>query len=203
MPTSLNSAHYQGVIFDLDNTLVSSTLNFTQIKQAINCPTNIDVLAYIESLNTQDAREAMNTVLEFEHADAEQAKPMPGVQACLAMLKKQGIKLAVVTRNCRHAAQIKLQKTGLEFDIVLSRDDAPAKPDPTALLFVAEQWGYTPKQCIYVGDYLYDIQAADNANMSSCLYTPDGIPEYAHKARYVMAHFDQLHGLIHKGAASF
>jgi len=48
---------------------------------------------------------------------------------------------------------------------VLTRECAPAKPDPTALLMIAEQWQIAPTQCLYVGDYIYDQLAAEKAGM--------------------------------------
>ncbi|ALO43897.1 HAD family hydrolase [Pseudoalteromonas phenolica] len=193
--TAVN-ANYQGVIFDLDNTLVSSSLNFKHIRDEIGCTEHTDLLTYIEQLPEVEAQAAMDIVLSHEYQDAESAVLMPGVVECLAALAEQNIKMAVVTRNCQHAAQLKLAKTGLEFDIVLTRDDAPAKPDPTALLQVADSWQVNPSQCIYVGDFLFDIQAADNAQMDSCLYIIDACPDYADTATYTIEHFSQLTKLV-------
>ena len=193
--TAVN-ANYQGVIFDLDNTLVSSSLNFKHIRAEIGCTEHTDLLTYIEQLPEVEAQAAMNIVLSYEYQDAESAVLMPGVVECLAALAEQNIKMAVVTRNCQHAAQLKLAETGLEFDIVLTRDDAPAKPDPTALLQVADSWQVNPSQCIYVGDFLFDIQAADNAQMDSCLYILDARPDYADTATHTIEHFSQLTKLV-------
>jgi HAD superfamily hydrolase (TIGR01509 family) len=196
MPNHNAHARYQGVIFDLDNTLVSSSLNFKQIRAEIGCTEHDDLLSYIEQLPEQQAKAAMDIVLNHEYQDAESAMLMPGVQACLAEFSKQNIKMAVVTRNCQHAAQLKLAKTALNFDLVLTRDDAPAKPDPTALLQVVKQWQLMPKDCIYVGDFLFDIQAAQNANMDSCLYIIDVRPDYADTATHNIEHFSQLTKLV-------
>ena len=51
---------------------------------------------------------------------------------------------------------------------------------------------------IYVGDYLYDIQAAHNAKMRACLYAPDATltPAYAEQADFVIHAFDELVSLI-------
>lgn len=193
--TETNS-NYQGVIFDLDNTLVSSSLDFKHIRAEIGCTEHTDLLTYIEQLPETEAKDAMDIVLNHEYRDAESAVLMPGVVECLSALAEQNIKMAVVTRNCQHAAQVKLDKTGLKFDIVLTRDNAPAKPDPTALLQVANSWQVAPSQCIYVGDFLYDIQAADNAQMDSCLYILDACPDYANTATHTIEHFSQLTKIV-------
>ena len=49
---------------------------------------------------------------------------------------------------------------------------------------------------IYVGDYLYDIQAAHNANMRACLYAPNETPPYADQADYVLHDFYDLVALV-------
>ena len=73
--------------------------------------------------------------------------------------------MAIVTRNCREATAIKLANNAIPIDIVLTREDAPAKPDPTALLMVARQWQLNAEDCLYVGDFIYDQLAAENAGM--------------------------------------
>lgn len=196
MTQTAAKANYQGVIFDLDNTLVSSSLNFKHIRAEIGCTEHIDLLTYIEQLPEAEAQAAMDIVLSHEYQDAESAVLMPGVVECLAALAEQNIKMAVVTRNCQHAAQLKLAKTALNFDLVLTRDDAPAKPDPTALLQVVKQWQLMPKDCIYVGDFLFDIQAAQNADMDSCLYILEARPDYADTATHSIEHFSQLTKLV-------
>ena len=40
-----------------------------------------------------------------------------------------------------------------------------AKPHPEPLLYAARKAGYTPDQCVYVGDDLRDIQSAHAAGM--------------------------------------
>jgi HAD superfamily hydrolase (TIGR01549 family) len=73
--------------------------------------------------------------------------------------------MAIVTRNCRQATAIKVANNSIPIDYVLTREDAPAKPDPTALLMVANTWQLQPEDCLYVGDFIYDQQAAENAGM--------------------------------------
>lgn len=81
---------------------------------------------------------------------------------------------------------------------VLTRSDAPAKPDPSALNAIATLWGMEQQHILYVGDYLYDIQAAHNANMRACLYAPSDIPAYANQADYIVKHFSELPRLINQ-----
>lgn len=187
----------KGVIFDLDGTLVSSELDFSLIKAQIGCPCEQDLLDYIAQLPSAYMREeAMNIVHQHELLDAQHAKMLPGVSEAVNALKAKNIPMAIVTRNFDKAAAIKLQNNQLPIEIVLTRSDAPAKPDPSALNNIATLWNMSPSNLLYVGDFLYDIQAAHNANMRACLYAPDVIPSYASQADYVLHDFTQLVTLI-------
>ena len=73
---------------------------------------------------------------------------------------------------------------------------AQAKPDPSALNAIATLWNINARNLLYVGDYLYDIQAAHNANMRACLYAPESTPAYADQADYVLHDFVELVTLV-------
>jgi len=187
----------KGVIFDLDGTLVSSELDFSLIKAQIGCPYEQDLLDYIAQLPSPYMREeAMNIVHQHELIDAQHARTLPGVTKTISALKARNIPMAIVTRNFNKAAAIKLQNNSLSIDTVLTRSDAPAKPDPSALNAIATLWNISPDNLLYVGDYLYDIQAAHNANMRACLYTGKAAPSYADQADYVLHDFIELIDLV-------
>ncbi|GAA59094.1 hypothetical protein P20652_0953 [Pseudoalteromonas sp. BSi20652] len=195
MTTQVEAIH--GVIFDLDGTLVSSELDFSLIKEQIGCPCDQDLLDYIAQLPSPYMREeAMNIVHQHELLDAQHASLLPGVLDAVDALKARGIPMAIVTRNFDKAAAIKLQNNPLPINTVLTRSDAPAKPDPSALNAIATLWHINASNLLYVGDYLYDIQAAHNANMRACLYAPDVTPAYADQADYVLHDFYELVGLV-------
>ncbi|MDM7862095.1 HAD-IA family hydrolase [Alteromonas sp. ASW11-36] len=164
----------QGVIFDLDGTLVESNLDFNAIRQAVGCPDGVDLLAYIDALPTPEARaRAHGIVLQHELDDAIHARWLTGARSFVESLVARNIPMAIVTRNCVAATQRKITQNAIPIQLVLTREDAPAKPDPTALLLIAERWQIPTEQLLYVGDYIYDEQAAANANMRFC-YSPFG-----------------------------
>lgn len=192
----------RGLIFDLDGTLVSSSLDFTRIRADIGCPKEKDVLTHISEMPREHRARAERIVAEHEQRDARQCECLPGVADSLQWLQAQGLHTAVVTRNSRRAASQKLQHAGLNFDQVLTREDAPPKPHPGALLQVAERWGLETSDCAYVGDFLYDVEAALAANMQAWLYSPSALPDYAYRAHVVLRHFEELPALVNRGLES-
>jgi HAD superfamily hydrolase (TIGR01509 family) len=195
MTTQVEAIH--GVIFDLDGTLVSSELDFSLIKAQIGCPDNEDLLDFIAQLPSPYMREeAMNIVHQHELLDAQHATLLPGVNEAIALLNERNIPMAIVTRNFDKAAALKLKNNPLPISTVLTRSDAPAKPDPSALNAIATLWNISADILLYVGDYLYDIQAAHNANMRACLYAPNETPPYADQADYVLHDFYDLVALV-------
>lgn len=156
----------KGVIFDLDGTLVESTLNFTQMRKDVGCPQNQDILEYIAALSCkQQQATAHNIILQHELEDAATASWLDIGKQMVQQVSECNLPMAIVTRNCRQATTIKLQRNNVPITLVLTREDAPPKPDPTALLMVANSWKIQPQDCLYVGDFIYDRIAAENAGM--------------------------------------
>ena len=162
----LNLSGIKGVIFDLDGTLVESSLNFTQIRIDVGCPQHEDILTFVDALSCATTKaNAHRTILQHELDDAQNAQWLPIGKAMVEKVQAYNLPMAIVTRNCRQATAIKLANNNIPIDYVLTREDAPAKPDPTALLMVANTWQLQPEDCLYVGDFIYDQQAAENAGM--------------------------------------
>lgn len=183
----------KGYIFDLDGTLVTSSLNFPWLRQQIGCPEGDDILAFTDALDDPYLKaRAIDIIEQHELEDAHTAGWMPGAQDLLSLLSKKNLPMAIVTRNFHEAAQIKLRNNAMPITQVITREHAPAKPDPTALLDIARDWRINTEELLYIGDFRYDIEAARNAGMRSCLYAPETLPDYAHQADYVIRHFDEL-----------
>lgn len=161
----MNLDGIKGVIFDLDGTLVESQLNFSAIREQIGCSKSEDILEFVDKLPDHEKAHANAVILQHEIADAENAKWLDIGKQMVQKAQANNLPMAIVTRNCTKATNIKIHNNQIPIDLVLTREDAPAKPDPTALLQIAEQWQLQPEECLYVGDYIYDQQAAENAGM--------------------------------------
>lgn len=194
MQTPIPCNMISGVIFDLDNTLVSSALDFDWLRQQLGCSADTDLLQYIDEIPNISLRKQLHqTVIDYELADARQSTVMPQCQQLLSYLKQQNIPTAVVTRNCAQAAILKINHHKLQFKHIVSREDFAPKPAPDALVYIAKQWQLAPQNILYVGDYVYDLQAAYRANMPSCLVTNGENLPFTQQASIVI---QSLGGLI-------
>lgn len=160
----------KGIIFDLDDTIVHADLDFVAMKRAIACPAGHDILSFIEGLPSSEKADAEQLVLEHELKDAKASRLIDGALDFILRAKQKGLPLAIVTRNCRDATQIKLQQNDIPINLVLTREDALPKPHPEALLKIAGHWQLPTHEIAYIGDYKYDIEAAHNANMQAWLF---------------------------------
>lgn len=161
----------RGLVFDLDGTLVDSGLDFPAIRREMQLPDEMTILEALERLPEPRASRCRQILAEHEWAGARRARIMPGVEALLEVLAARGIHRAILTRNARDVALATIERLGLDFELLIAREDAPAKPDPAALIGLASRWQLSPRQLAIVGDYRYDIEAGRSAGIWTVLYT--------------------------------
>ena len=188
----LSGKKLTGVIFDLDNTLVSSSLNFLDIKTSLGCDKGTDILDYVETLPELAQHDANKMLVNYEMADALSSRKLTGTDEILDILSRLNLPCAIVTRNCQKAAELKIKLNNINISLVITREGFKAKPAPDGLLYIAKQWQHAPENLLYVGDYLYDIQAAENANMMSCLLTFGRALPYVNLATLVVHDLTEL-----------
>ncbi|QEW06395.1 HAD family hydrolase [Nitrincola iocasae] len=185
--------HIRGVIFDLDGTLVTSSLDFMAIKQEICCPADEDVLSFLKSLPEKQQSAALDVIHRHELLDAQGSDWMPGARAFVDKCVENDIPMAIVTRNSFQSSRVKIERNAIPIDRLITRENSKPKPDPTALLQIAGDFGLPPHAILMVGDYRYDLEAGRNAKMPSCLIHYTTLPDYAHLADYSFQHFGLLH----------
>ena len=182
----------QGVIFDLDGTLADSRLDFTAIRSELACPEGVGVLEYIQLLPGSERGAAEQIVLDHERRGAERAEWIPGARECLQFCPRRNLPTAILTRNAREVADLTMSRLGIQVDMLLAREDCPPKPAPDGLLQIAAAWSLSPKRLVYVGDFLYDLQAARRANMISCFYDPALTGLYPDETDWHLGDFEQF-----------
>lgn len=186
------------VVFDLDNTLVSSSLDFRAIKAHIGCPMGDDILNFVDSLSPEEESIALKAIHEFEMKDALSAQKLPGADKLLRLLEDIKIPTAIITRNNFEAATYKVSNNHLNIPLVISREQFAVKPAPDALLYLAQHWQLPTENILYVGDYLYDLQMANNANTQSCLIDYGEDPYFSELSSFVVKDLLQLCQVVTK-----
>ncbi len=193
MPVALDLSMIQGMIFDLDGTLVDSGLNFAEIRAELGIPATQGLIEYMESLTDPRAQARVREAIHaFEIAGARRATWMPGARELLLALADIGRPVAILTRNMREAVTLTCQSLDMPVELILTREDCRPKPDPDGLWQIARAWKIAPEHLVYVGDYRFDLEAARNACMRSCLYRNPRNGAWAEMADWVIDHFDEL-----------
>lgn len=181
------------LMFDLDNTLIHSTIDFVKLKKktiafysALGVPNDslsptMKTYEITEKATaaltrkglpaqevlkiTQDASRLWNHV-ELENVGNTRA--VTGARATLQTLKDRNVKVGVVTRSCREYALKALRAARLlEFvDVIVARDDcANHKPDPEPLVQGLKLLGSTEEETVMVGDSMADFHCSENAKV--------------------------------------
>lgn len=164
---------YDTIIFDMDGTLVDSKINFPAIYQALNLNPGNSIVEYVNSLQAEDRKSAMDIVHFYEDEGARLSRPIPGAFALVEELNQRKINIGVFTLNSRAIALKTLQLHQFNISVVVTRDDAKPKPDPEGLHKICEHFSTSQEKALYVGDYKYDLIAGKNANIKTALFSPE------------------------------
>lgn len=179
---------YQGVIFDLDGTLLDTlddltdSMNFILSKYDFPSCSKAQAASYLgygskvyleKATGGQLASEAFTDCLEKYKAYyaahmEEKTKPFVGMLPLLENLQGAGIYTAVVSNKFDAAVKgLCSQYFGKCLDFAVGEGNGlRPKPNGDMLQAVVQKWGITLQDCVYVGDTEVDLQTAKNANMS-------------------------------------
>ena len=167
---------YTHWIFDLDNTLADSAIDFDAMRRALDLPLGKPILEEIDTRPAAEAAALHKRLEELERAYVLRATPLPGAQALLAALAERGCPRGILTRNSRANALATLAGCGLAgffaADHVLGRDEAAPKPDPAGVQELLAAWDAAPASAVMVGDFRYDLEAGRRAGVATIYYDP-------------------------------
>jgi len=159
----------QGVIFDLDGTLVDSDLDFDQIRRDIGFVQG-PILEFRDRHATQEQKAHIDAVLErHEKRAAETCTLKDGAAALVEALRGCGLKVALLTRNSAASVGTVMARHGLKFDTIVSREDSAPKPAPEPVFLICRRLGIEPSRTLMVGDYKYDVECGKNAGCLTVL----------------------------------
>ncbi len=184
----------QGLIFDLDGTLVDSlqgiaaSLNLALTASGLPVHTPAVVRGFIgngariliQRAAPADADDALLDTLEQAFkGDYDRTWPTgtsvyEGVYGLLEVLQQRGYPLAVLS-NKPHpftVAMVSQMFPSIRFASVLGqRAGIPHKPDPAGALEIADALQRLPANCSVIGDSTMDIETAHNAGMRAVAVT--------------------------------
>jgi len=94
-------------------------------------------------------------------------KPLPGALELLQALDKNRQRWAIATSSRRQQVVASVDALALsKRPVIIDGSNVEhAKPAPDLLLFAARELGVEPSRCYYVGDAIWDMQAAAAAGM--------------------------------------
>jgi HAD superfamily hydrolase (TIGR01509 family) len=166
-----------GIIFDLDGTLLDSGLDFDLMRAEMGLPPGRPILESLAGLPSAEVDRCHAILHRHELAGAERAQPLPGVVDFLADLQRRGVRRAIVTRNSRPITQAMLAKLPVTFDPVITREDGPVKPDPWAVQTICRAWQVPPQRVVMIGDYWFDIACGRAGGVRTVLYSPQPLAD--------------------------
>ena len=162
----------EAVIFDLDGTLVESRYDWRAIRAELGIErsgvpgSGLPATSLIDALNGLDSpeREAKwRRLAEIERQATAKATVREGAAELLAFLRQRQLRTALVTNNSAENTASLLQRFGLAFDLVLTRDDGFWKPSGAPVAEAARRLGVRVERCLKVGDSHFDVAAAREA----------------------------------------
>jgi phosphoglycolate phosphatase len=185
----------KAIIFDLDGTLVISTIRFMKFRTRL--------LSYIRekganmsTYNIKDTTVAMisrfeqemrakgrdersidsflsgieSFLDEIELENIEKTRPVAGAIDLLSDLRGMDVKIGVLTRGSPEYARRALEIAGLDrfVDATVARDRKSGirpKPHPESVYALAEKLGVSVEDAVMVGDYSIDFDCAREGNI--------------------------------------
>jgi len=173
------------IIFDLDDTLVNSKLDYSGIRKKIAklyseppSPSEVQktpILRLLEKLtfiHPDRADQGKKILSEEEKKAAIEAEVITGAEEVPKLLKKYDILAVIYTNNSQESVSHYLNQDRFAFlkDIpIYTREQFEnVKPHPEGILKILElyqQQNITPDNSVYIGDSYLDALAAHNAKI--------------------------------------
>ncbi|MBU0623490.1 MAG: HAD family hydrolase, partial [Candidatus Thermoplasmatota archaeon] len=98
----------------------------------------------------------------------------------LKLLRKNGVKVGILTRGCEKYTRSALARTGmleLVDGIECRNADTKPKPNPEAYLKLVLRLEVKKEETLFVGDHLIDAQCAANAGVPFVAVETGNVPE--------------------------
>jgi phosphoglycolate phosphatase len=180
----------KAVIFDFDGTLAVLNIDFSLMRERIFdlmkhygirhetiqekylLEITDEVYQSLREKNPSGAetffQESHRILHEVEMKAAEEGRLIPGTKATLKRLRRKGIKVGIITRNCEDAVRKVFPSVNDYCDVFVSRNSVKrVKPHPDHLTYVMKKLKISQEEAVMVGDHMIDIQAGRRVRMKT------------------------------------
>lgn len=155
----------KAILFDMDGTLTEERINWDHLRADLGVPPTGAILEAILAMSDAERARAEDILFHHENEAAMRSTLNEGCRELLTWLDTRGIGRALITRNTRKSVRTVFDLHGLHFDVAITREDGKFKPDPSPLFEACERLGVASADVWMVGDWKYDIEAANAANV--------------------------------------
>lgn len=178
----------ESMVFDFDGTLAELCLDFKEMKDRIGTlaekflspvplATSLPVLEWLSRLEEtiklsngglagNFRTQAFALITDMEMESARQGSLFPFTRPLLKKLLQNGIKTAIITRNCDAAVRLVFPDIGDYCSAFFARDHVPdPKPNPAHLIRALDAIHADFKTAVIVGDHPLDIQTGKSAGI--------------------------------------
>jgi len=156
----------RAALLDMDGTIFDSRIDWLGLRKKIRIPWDgRPILAQLRDAHSDVREEGIALLHEAERTGAENGELIPGTYEILELLRRHSVLCALITNNSRRSAQTVLGRYCLPFDLVLTRDDGAAKPDPEVFLRALAELEVDPAETVAIGDAHLDVIAAHRAGI--------------------------------------
>lgn len=219
----MKKALFQAVLFDLDGTLLDTapdfltSTNLLLSKKGMPLLNENDIRWLVSHGSAGIIRNAFKideSHQDFEHIRqellalykdnlADQTRPFDGINELLLELGRQQTPWGIVTNKPELYTLAILEQLPLSpspASIICPDHVANTKPDPESIILACNQMGIEPKNTVYIGDHLRDIEAGLRAGATTIAaaygYISDKEDTSSWGAHHTVTCATQLHDLI-------
>ena len=213
----------KAVLFDLDGTLLDTAPDFKtslnlllheegkaplteeEVKVMVSHG-SADLIANAFQISSKDpAFEPLRArLLTFYLANlSKNTRYFDGIESSLEFIAEQGLGYGIVTNKPMMYAEKILEDLHIKVDCLVCPDQVNRpKPDPEAMFYACDKIGYSPSECIFVGDHVRDIIAGRDSGMPTVAaaygYIPANESVEDWQADYIIHQPSELRPILEK-----
>jgi len=217
----------QGVLFDLDGTLLDSAPDlydalvalcqeqgvaappYEPVREVVSRGSRAIIACGFAGRDDAARLALVPRYLElYQDMMSRRTRAFDGVEQLLALIEAQGLRWGIVTNKPGFLTDEIVREIGWaeRASAVVSGDTLPVKkPDPAPVLLACERAGLDPARCLFVGDDRRDVQAgaaAGSYTIAAAWGYLDGGDPHAWNADLVLDQPSALTALLQRGTVA-